>query len=171
MSSLISHPSLTPWPRYYETSAPREYRFQSIHPIIAASECVSIVRRMGPMPKLTSLELVYQVDEADERLLQYVVHQYPALQDFLLHWYRADDTPVDCVHIARTITSLTLLRTMRLHLNFPEESIVYCTISVTRKAWYDTLTECIGWEIVEIVQACPLLEHVGLLYHGDPVSL
>ena len=63
------------------------------------------------------------------------------------------------------------LRTLRLNLNFLEECGAYSTNDDIRTDWWDMLSHRIGWEIVEIVQACPLLEHVRVLYHGDPHSL
>ena len=62
------------------------------------------------------------------------------------------------------------LRVVRLNLDFEDDHQAYCGNPQRRKVWYDTLTERKGPQIVNIMQTCPLLDHVALLYHGHPSS-
>ncbi len=39
-----------------------------------------------------------------------------------------------------------------------------------RKAWWGRFKESLGWEVVEVLQDCPLLDCVEILYHGNPTA-
>ena len=52
-----------------------------------SSEVISILKRL-PLSLLTSLELVYVWDEAEDELLSYVTHVFPHLSRLELHRYR-----------------------------------------------------------------------------------
>ena len=69
-------------------------------------------------------------------------------------------------HIVRTLTAVKSLRTVRLNLDFHDDHQAYCGNPEKRKRWRDTFIEQRGPEILAIMQECPLLEHVALLYHG-----
>ena len=63
------------------------------------------------------------------------------------------------------------LRVLRLNLDFEGDHQAYCGNADRRRIWYATLTRKKGPEIAHVMQACPLLEHVDLLYHGQPSSI
>ena len=58
---------------------------------------------------------------------------------------------------------------MHLNLDLNGDHGPYCGKYPVRKAWY-TIFEARGWEIVDVMQACPKLEYVALLYHGIPYA-
>ena len=64
---------------------------------------------------------------------------------------------------------MKLLRVIRLNLDFKDDHGAYCNDRVLRKQWYPQF-KTRGWQLLEIMQECPLLEYVGLLYHGDPAA-
>ncbi|TFK80275.1 hypothetical protein K466DRAFT_504194, partial [Polyporus arcularius HHB13444] len=108
---------------------------------------------------------------ADDDLLQYVATTFPALAHLELHRYRADrDEEVDHIHIARLLTAAPSLRTVRLKLDFRGDHGPYGGMYAVRKAWWGRLKELLGWDIVEVLKYCPLLDCVEILYHGDPTA-
>lgn len=104
----LAHLSIRDCPRYYEWLGSKEILVWSWPcPLLSPVECFSILSRMD-MPKLTSLELVYLVDAADEddELLKYIVATYPSLSHLELHRYRRNrDQVVDYVRPLRCIRS------------------------------------------------------------------
>ncbi|KAM5545979.1 hypothetical protein V8D89_000105 [Ganoderma adspersum] len=72
--------------------------------------------------------------------------------------------------IAKTLAAMKSLRVVRLNLNFEDDHQAYCGNLQRRQVWYDTLTGRKGPQIINIMQTCPLLDHVTLLYHGHPSS-
>ena len=71
-------------------------------------------------------------------------------------------------HIAQTLVAAKSLRTVRLNLDDHDDHQAYCGNMEKRKRWHDTLMGQRGPEILAIMQECPLLEHVALIYHGTP---
>ena len=59
------------------------------------------------------------------------------------------------------------LWTIRLNLDFHNDHQAYCANPEKRELWHDTFMGQCGPEILTIIQECPLLEHVVLLYHGN----
>ncbi|RDX54846.1 hypothetical protein OH76DRAFT_1308640, partial [Lentinus brumalis] len=172
-TSHLFHLSVCDWPRHYNSLAyNHRYTAPGGYPILSSAECLSILRRMK-LPELTSLELVYLADHtgADDELLQYVATSFPALAHLELHRYRADrDEEVDHIHIARLLTAAPSLRTIRLNLDFRGDHGPYCGTYAVRKAWWGRFKESLGWEVVEVLQDCPLLDCVEILYHGNPTA-
>ncbi|RDX54266.1 hypothetical protein OH76DRAFT_1431059 [Lentinus brumalis] len=172
-TSHLRHLSLCDWPRHYNSPTLQHYCHAPFaYPILSSTECLSILQRMN-MPELSSLELVYLASRAgaDDDLLRHVASEFPKLAHLELHRYRADrDEEVNHVHIARLLSATRSLRAVRLNLDFHGDHGPYCGKYVVRKAWWDTFKGSLGWEIVNIMQDCPLLRCVELLYHGSPTA-
>ncbi|KAI0767512.1 hypothetical protein C8Q74DRAFT_1439605 [Fomes fomentarius] len=102
---------------------------------------------------------------ADDELLEYIVNAYPDLSHIEIHRYRANRREkVDYTHIARKLAALKSLRVAHLNLDFHDDHGPYCSDHDRRAAWFEIFKNERGPEIVEILQACPRLEYVGLLY-------
>ncbi|KAI0708666.1 hypothetical protein C8Q76DRAFT_681001 [Earliella scabrosa] len=122
-------------------------------------------------PQLSSLELVYLADTSgsDDELLEFVAEAYPRLSYLEIHRYRRDRSEqVDYAHIARLLTALKSLRTVHLNLDFHDDHGPYCDNRRLREGWFETFRNSRGPEIVGILEDCPDLDYVGLLYHGIP---
>ncbi|KAI0687077.1 hypothetical protein C8Q76DRAFT_803771 [Earliella scabrosa] len=74
--------------------------------------------------------------------------------------------------ILRILTGLRLLRTAHLNLDFHDECPAYVEFRerAARYRWMRTLRDTRGWEVVNIMEACPLLEFVALICHGYQFS-
>lgn len=81
---------------------------------------------------------------------------------------RRIDLIVAQAHIARLLTPLKALRSVRLNLDFHDDHGPYCDEHDERDAWFEVFKNHRGPEIVDILQECPYLEYVALLYHGYP---
>lgn len=87
--------SLRDSPRYY---LHKEYGQRTTHttaPLLSSSECLTILKRLST-PYLSTLELVYCADGAEDELLRYLSRAFPLLSELELHRYRAsegDDIP------------------------------------------------------------------------------
>ncbi|PIL28954.1 hypothetical protein GSI_09001 [Ganoderma sinense ZZ0214-1] len=169
----LTHLSLRDWPRFYNLFAySGRLRYRWCTAIHTPMQCLSILKRME-MPNLTSLELVYMTPTAgaDRDLLFHIIRSYPRLTRLEIHRYRLKRTErVPYLLIARTLSAIKSLRVVRLNLDFEDDHQAYCGDVQHRQVWYDTLTRRKGPEIVNIMQTCPQLEHVALLYHGHPSS-
>lgn len=91
----LTHLSLRDSPRHYFKSRYSPRCLPAAFPILAASECLAILKRISA-PRLTALELVYEADGAEEELLRRLPRVFPLLQDVELHRYKAspeDDVP------------------------------------------------------------------------------
>ena len=60
------------------------------------------------------------------------------------------------------------LRTVHLNLDFHDDPGPYCDNRRLREGWFETFRNSRGPEIVGILEDCPDLDYVGLLYHGIP---
>ncbi|EIW53500.1 uncharacterized protein TRAVEDRAFT_31624, partial [Trametes versicolor FP-101664 SS1] len=80
--------SLRDSPRYYFQKRYGYRILPAIFPILSASECLVILKRLSA-PQLSVLELVYQADTAEDELLQYLPKAFPLLQELELHRYKA----------------------------------------------------------------------------------
>ncbi|EIW53496.1 uncharacterized protein TRAVEDRAFT_74801, partial [Trametes versicolor FP-101664 SS1] len=80
--------SLRDSPRHYFASRYSRRYLPAIFPILRASECLAILKRVSA-PRLSVLELVYQTDAAEDELLQYLPMAFPLLQEIELHRYKA----------------------------------------------------------------------------------
>ncbi|KAI0752636.1 hypothetical protein C8Q80DRAFT_467168 [Daedaleopsis nitida] len=170
-TSLLTHLSLRDCPRYYHelcrTSSMVGHWWASPLPLSAA-ETMHILRRMD-MPLLSRLELVYIADTicADDELLSYVASTYTEISELELHRYRVDrEEEVEYAHIVRLLTPMRALRSVRLNLDFHDDHGAYCDDHEDRDAWFEIFKNQRGPEIVDILQDCPYLEYVALLYHG-----
>ncbi|KAI0695087.1 hypothetical protein C8T65DRAFT_665885 [Cerioporus squamosus] len=165
----LSHLSLRDAPRFYHDCARRPIvSSEFARPILRSAECSYILRRMD-MPQLSSLELVYLADTAgcDDELLTYVTQTFPHLSHLELHRYRANrEEVVDYVNIAKLLTAARGLRSIRLNLDFHDDQGPYCGRGFDYSIWRSTFMEHRGPEIVQILEACPWLEYVELLYHA-----
>ena len=70
------------------------------------------------------------------------------------------------------LTSMQLLRSIRVNLDFHDDHGPYCKAGFTRvrEPYWDTFKDKRAPEIVGILEACPYLEYVELLYHGEVAS-
>ncbi|TFK79121.1 hypothetical protein K466DRAFT_506108 [Polyporus arcularius HHB13444] len=165
----LLHLSLCDAPRFYHDRSKDDRVWSTFAiPILSSAECLSILRRMN-MPALSSLELVYLAGTAgaDDELLSYVAQTFPHLSRLELHRYRANrEEVVDYAHIAEMLTAARGLRSVRLNLDFHDDIGPYsdCAVSVGRE-WQVKFREHRGPEIVAILEECPWLEYVELLYH------
>ncbi|RDX52518.1 hypothetical protein OH76DRAFT_1400310 [Lentinus brumalis] len=170
-TSRLRHLSICDWPRHYNSLIyRRRYSPRSAYPILSSAECLSVLRRMD-LPTLSSLELVYLTSESgtDDDLLRYVATAFPQLSHLELHRYRANrKEEVDYEHIAEVLTAARSLRRVRLNLDFPDDHGPYCNEYEVRTKWRETFEEQYGPEITKIMEKCPELECVELLYHGIP---
>ncbi|KAI1792794.1 hypothetical protein LXA43DRAFT_316447 [Ganoderma leucocontextum] len=142
-------------------------------PILLDCEILSILRRME-LPLLRSLEIVYEITEedSDSELLSYIVGTFPHLEHLEVHRYRGErNMSTRHKSIAEILARAQSLRTVRLNLDFHDDPQAYCGINDLRYEWLQTLRTDRAPEIVEIMQACPFLEHVAILYHGLPSSV
>ena len=73
--------------------------------------------------------------------------------------------------IVKILSRAQSLRTIRLNLDFRDGGQAYCGDEEIRDRWLQTLRTERGPEIVEIMQGCPFLEYVAILYHGKPSSV
>ncbi|TFK79226.1 hypothetical protein K466DRAFT_442619, partial [Polyporus arcularius HHB13444] len=166
----LSHLSLRDWPRYYhDHTYDRRLASGWARPILRSAQCLSILKRMD-MPDLSSLEVVYLADVAgsDDDLLTFITDGFPRLEHLELHRYRADrEEAVDYVHIANLLKRAHSLCTVRLNLDFHDDHGPYCNAAAVREAYWSTFRDQRGPEIVGIMDACPSLEYVELLYHGQ----
>nr|VWP01968.1 Ubiquitin-like modifier-activating enzyme ATG7 (ATG12-activating enzyme E1 ATG7) (Autophagy-related protein 7) [Ganoderma boninense] len=145
-------------------------------PLLSSGELLSILRRMD-LSRLTSLELVYMAHQPgqDDVLLSYIPESLPQLQHLELHRYRGVRSQmrrvrVDHMHIARLLSTATSLVTLRLNLDFHDDHQAYCSAPWERRRWFP-LFKARGFEVVDLLQAsCLRLQHVALLYHGDPAA-
>ncbi|KAH9848641.1 hypothetical protein C2E23DRAFT_739037 [Lenzites betulinus] len=168
----LVHLSLRDWPRHYEIPGPPSNRNQWRSPILTASEALSILRRIRTAD-IGTLELVYAADAVDPELLAFIARALPSLKHLELHRYRQDtEIDVDYRSISRTLSTVETLVSLRLNLDFGGDPGPHSieSIHIAAERWYPRLAN-IGWDILGIVKACPLLEHVMLLYHGHPPSL
>lgn len=107
--------SLRDSPRHYFASRYGRRYLPAIFPILRASECLAILKRLSA-PRLSVLELVYQTDAAEDKLLQYLPTAFPLLQEIELHRYKAslkDTVPYVSVH-TNTTTRVAYLRSFLL---------------------------------------------------------
>ncbi|PIL28942.1 hypothetical protein GSI_08989 [Ganoderma sinense ZZ0214-1] len=145
-------------------------------PLLSSEEMLSILRRMD-LSHLTNLELVYMAHQPgeDDELLSYIAESLPQLEHLELHRYRGVRSQmrrirVDHMHIARLLSTLTSLLTLRLNLDFHDDHQAYCGAPWERERWFP-LFKARGFDIVDLLQeSCPRLEHVALIYHGIPAA-
>ncbi|KAL1939387.1 hypothetical protein VTO73DRAFT_9943 [Trametes versicolor] len=158
--------SLRDSPRYYFQKRYGYRILPAIFPILSASECLVILKRLSA-PQLSVLELVYQADTAEDELLQYLPKAFPLLQELELHRYKAlPEENVPYLHIARTLTAVKYLRALYLNLDI--------TGSPLRPTWVckDLDSDCgeqrddWGVEIVEVLRTRETFEYVALLLHS-----
>ncbi|RPD61781.1 hypothetical protein L227DRAFT_610231 [Lentinus tigrinus ALCF2SS1-6] len=174
-TTALRHLSLRDWPRHYTYfTFENDYTSSWASPILSSDECLSILQRMD-LPQITSLELVYEVQGpgSDDNLLSYVAHTLPKLSYFELHRYRANSRdPLDYMHVVELAAAAAPhAHVMRLNLDFPEDHGPHCSKHPERDAWFAKFKGELGPNIVALLEErCPLLEHVGLLYHGVPTS-
>ncbi|KAI1792789.1 hypothetical protein LXA43DRAFT_316351 [Ganoderma leucocontextum] len=144
-------------------------------PILLDHDILSILRRME-LPLLRSLEIVYKITEenSDSELISYVVGAFPHLEHLEVHRYRyRRNMSTRHKPIAEILSRAQSLRTVRLNLDFHDDPLAYCgnPYPHLRDKWLQTLRKERGPEIVEVMQACPLLERVAILYHDRPSSV
>ncbi|KAI1792804.1 hypothetical protein LXA43DRAFT_1093441 [Ganoderma leucocontextum] len=106
---------------------------------------------------------------SDDTLLERVAHSFAHLEHLEVHRYRrarTEQTPYR--HIAEILAGSRSLRTVRLNLDFHDDHQAYCGNPIIRQEWFRVIQGGAG---VAIMQACPRLEYVALLYHGRPASV
>ncbi|OJT02102.1 hypothetical protein TRAPUB_7435 [Trametes pubescens] len=169
--SDLTYLSLRDWPRHYKTIAPNQ-RGPWGSPILSATRALSILRRLHA-PGLTTLELVYRADEADDELLVLIAQTFTKLRHIELHRYRRSrDESVDHHHIARTLSAAPSLLRLRLHLDFKDDPGEYIdrfgTVSEDEldcdryEQWRSQLAN-LGWDILDAMNPCLSLKGVALL--------
>ncbi|RDX52612.1 hypothetical protein OH76DRAFT_171361 [Lentinus brumalis] len=166
----LTHLSLRDWRRYYSRNGYRRRHQPPTQQFLTATESLSILKRMCA-PSLRSLELVYIADGAEDELLAYICGSFLELSQLELHRYRQDRKAlVPHTRIARLLLAAKSLQVVRLNLDFQDDHGAYCPVPTVRDQWYPVF-KARGWELVNILEACPRLEYLGLLYHGIPAPL
>ncbi|KAI0772726.1 hypothetical protein BD413DRAFT_473621 [Trametes elegans] len=168
----LTHLSLRDTPRYYLRDRHRLRMPMSERPLLSATACLDILRRMS-IQRLRSLELSYREDGSEDELLQYLASRIPKLQVLELHRYAATEpdpedaepAEVPYTHIAHALTSIRNLRIAHLDFDLDGDSFML--------PWHDldfreeeiaVLAER-GRAISDILSACPQFEYVSLLSH------
>lgn len=189
----LTNLSLRDWPRHYDVVSHKYYYDSWRSPILSSMETLSILSRLRA-PSLLTLELVYSADEADDDLLTLITRSFPKLRHLELHRYRqSSGEAVDYVRvsistarclcvlpgrlqqrIARTVSEIPTLVTLRLHLDFQDDPGEANDTDVdyrVLKQWRAQLSN-IGWAVMDMLsERCPLLEGVALLYRGQPPAM
>ncbi|KAI0634118.1 hypothetical protein C8Q77DRAFT_1055931, partial [Trametes polyzona] len=165
--------SLRDYPRHYDGRAEPYYYERWRSPIPSATRVLSMLRRMRPYG-LTELELVYSADESDSELLDFVTDRLPMLRHLELHRYRR--TSHDIVKyrdIVRKLSTIPTLVTLRLNLDFEDDPGPYIGDEEPPGfSRYHSRLIKLGWEILDLLDPCPRLEHVALVSHGtQPPSI
>lgn len=125
----LTHLSLRDFPRFYYSLYETGFKSDVAEPILSSSECLAVLKKMEA-PRLTSLELVYQVDGDDTDLLRHIASAYPNLEDLELHRYRQDRQQVVAHvcdrsfsgHFMITLTGFYSSFTLRVYLQRYEPS-------------------------------------------------
>ncbi|KAH9848629.1 hypothetical protein C2E23DRAFT_871106 [Lenzites betulinus] len=119
LTERLTSLSLCDSPRFYFYNRyDMEEDTNLVAPILGASECLTILKRVSA-PRLVRLELVYCTDDAEDDLLRYLVLAFPILQELELHRYRPsrrDEVPY--LHLAEMLTALPYLRGIYLNLEW-----------------------------------------------------
>ncbi|KAI0327497.1 hypothetical protein GY45DRAFT_1108179 [Cubamyces sp. BRFM 1775] len=159
----LAHLSLRDEPRYYFQLRNQGYLPRSpAAPILSASECLHILRRMDT-PALTSLELVYQADDAEDTLLRHLSSEYPALARLELHRYRErSDAVVPYGAIAEILSSTASIQAVHLNLDCAEMPPVHCKDYARIGSW-TALSRSRTTEIVSAMRRCPKLKYIAVL--------
>ncbi|KAH9847740.1 hypothetical protein C2E23DRAFT_786971 [Lenzites betulinus] len=160
--------SLRDSPRHYFKGRYRSDVLPAIFPILNASECLGILKRISA-PRLLLLEIVYQADAAEDELLQYLPGAFPRLRELALHRYRAQpEDSVPYLHIARTLTAIKHLRMLYLNLDIngtPTSPAWILEDFEEDNPWSDLRDEW-GLEIAKVLQpSLKSFEYVALLLH------
>ncbi|KAH9903496.1 hypothetical protein C8Q73DRAFT_634147 [Cubamyces lactineus] len=167
----LTHLSLSDQPRHYFSRRTPQYVPEwCAAPILSASECLGILRRMET-PLLESIELVYQADSAEDDLLRQLA-TYPRLEIVELHRYREHDPdPVPYTHVVTALSAISYLRRLYLNLDFQEMPPVHDErvrdYTWNARAWVD-FRNARAHEFLTILQVCPRFEYLALL---DPKAL
>ncbi|KAH9847733.1 hypothetical protein C2E23DRAFT_906906 [Lenzites betulinus] len=160
--------SLRDSPRRYFVARYGSRALSAISPILSASECLAILKRISA-PRLLVLELVYQADAAEDELLQYLPEAFPLLQELELHRYRAQpEDSVPYLHVARTLTAIKYLRALYLNLDIngtpTSQTWMYDGLEEDN-VWLDLRDEW-GLEIAKVLQPnLESFEYVAVLLH------
>ncbi|KAI0634120.1 hypothetical protein C8Q77DRAFT_1109898 [Trametes polyzona] len=167
----LVHLSIRDYPRRYDVLAEVYYQQRWRSPILSATEMLAILRRIRPYG-LTSLEVVYLVDDSDPDLLDFITDCLPQLRHLQVHRYRrSPDEVVQYRDIARKLSSITGLTTLRLNLDLEGDPGPYSDhiSDVVLNQWRARLTD-MGWEVLDILEPCTRLESVALLSneYGPP---
>ncbi|EIW53499.1 uncharacterized protein TRAVEDRAFT_52629 [Trametes versicolor FP-101664 SS1] len=158
--------SLRDSPRYYFHSRYGQRDLPGVFPILKASECLTIIKRISA-PRLLVLELVYKGDAAENELLQHLSRAFPLLEELELHRYKAQpEENVPYLHIARTLTAVKYLHALYLNLDIMagdprsptwESDDLDNECAEQRDEW--------GQEIAAVLQTRETFQYVALLLH------
>ncbi|KAI0373638.1 hypothetical protein BV20DRAFT_1101136 [Pilatotrama ljubarskyi] len=90
-------------------------------PLLTSSQLLRILSQCST-PHLVHLEIEYSADKEEMALLRFLPHAFPELTSLMVHIYRLDceheQIPVES--IARALSPLSHLRTLRMYLGFKE---------------------------------------------------
>ncbi|KAJ8487963.1 hypothetical protein ONZ51_g3867 [Trametes cubensis] len=170
----LAHLSLSDQPRHYFSRRASQYVPEwCAAPILSASECLGILRRMET-PLLESIELVHQADSAEDELLHHLA-TYPRLEIVELHRYREHDPdPVPHIHVMTALTAIPRLRRLYLNLDFQEMPPVHNERvrdnTWNARAWVD-FRNAHAQEFLRILQVCPAFEYLALLDPEDVCAI
>ncbi|KAI0372452.1 hypothetical protein BV20DRAFT_940091 [Pilatotrama ljubarskyi] len=160
----LTYLALRDEPRYYFTRwSPLNTGRGTTQPILKSSECLRILQKMA-LPRLESLELVYQADAADEDLLQHISSTYAHLARLEQHRYRPDDQEdVPYLAVTKHLASIRTLQSAHLNLDFRETAPIHC-IDHRKMVDWCSFRHSRSEEVLAILEAaCPKFECLGVL--------
>ncbi|OJT02129.1 hypothetical protein TRAPUB_7424 [Trametes pubescens] len=160
--------SLCDSPRHYFQSRYSSESLLAIFPTLTSSECLTILKRVSA-PRLSTRELVYEADAAEDELLQYLPRAFPLLEEFELHRYPASpDDSVPHLHVTRMLTTIKYLRALYLNLDITEDIYESWKVPRNRKAHDRLITSrnARGRELVRILQTGEHFEYLALPVHA-----
>ncbi|KAI1792791.1 hypothetical protein LXA43DRAFT_316247 [Ganoderma leucocontextum] len=135
-----------------------------------AQECLSILKRMEPR-NLRSLELSYFTNDSpapDKDLLSHIAATFRQLEHLEIYrhrrtWHWQENDPHHLC-VAQLLAGVTSLRTVKLHLDPPQDCRSRCHCPYHSRDWRMSLRS--GPEMLEVMRRrCPMLHHIQLLFH------
>ncbi|KAI8989831.1 hypothetical protein BD414DRAFT_414669 [Trametes punicea] len=158
----LTHLSLRDFPRYYMHERYTTWSDLMDSPILSSSQCLCMLGGID-VAQLTTSDLIYRTDEAEDELLHFLALSCPLLQEIELHRYRAspeDDIPY--LRIARLLASIRYLRAAHLNLDFSDSYAESWTNEFYEDQARDALDRRAP-EFVAVFERCGSFEYLALL--------
>ncbi|KAJ3009899.1 hypothetical protein NUW54_g2641 [Trametes sanguinea] len=166
LTHRLTHLSLRDTPRYYLYDRYGDFFSHAEQPLLTSSACLEILRSTT-LAQVTTLEVVYLADDAEDDMLSHIVSACPLLEVIELHRYRElEDDNVPYLHIARILQSAKLLRAVYLNFDFHD---------IRHSAWDDPDVvrgyfgeiERRAQDLLPVLQECRQIEFFAFLINTD----